>query len=298
MASTLAVIETATQFNALDNDLTLTTGEGLVVANRIYRSLFASFPWAESRFRIVLNNVTVADREIYEYEYETTSTLKYSDIDMVEIESPDLDSTSYASKMWGTSAVTTDTVSDNWKRIAHAPNEYDWGLAGREDSAAIPKYYKRLNFDRHYLVAGDIGDGSTYWHDEDSTDTWTQSTDAYLGTAVRKYKATANDGTGATTTTAYSAIAFRPFPSTASQRIRITGNLEPTAFATGASTSAFISAFGDDVLARLIAAEYLFHDGVADQAQIQMQKATSTMQRLFKNEQITTESLKDVINAA
>ena len=294
MSQTLETIEGQVRYLAQTDTIVLTTEPGLGTTNRIYRKLFSMYPWAESKFRIVLNEVTVADQEIYAYEYETTTTLKYTDIDLVEIQSDSLDSAVFGEIVFGVDTFTTQSVEGTWKSVVTPISEYDWNLAGREDSAAIPRFFKRLSFDRHYIVTADYGTGTNRWHDRDSTDTWTQTTSSHLGLPVRKYVATANDGTGATTTTAYDAIALRPFPSTASQRIRITGNAEPTALTTVTSPTAFISAYPDDALAHLIAADYLFSGGKDADGQKQLAQAASVLKTIWKDEQITEETLRGI----
>ena len=298
MAQTLKTIEGQVRYFAREDLIVLSTEPGLGTANRVYRQLFAAFPWAESKFRIVLNETTVASQEIYSFEYETTSTLKYSDIDMVEIQSNSLDSSVFGELVFGVDAFSTVTVEGTWKRISPPPSEYDWNLAGREDAAAIPKYYKRLSFDRHYIVAADYGDETNRWHDRDATGTWTQTTSSHLGLPVRKYAATAAIGTGATTQTAYNAIAFRPFPSTASQRIQVTGSLEPTAMTGLSSTTAFISDYADDILARLIAADWLFHESEREKAQEQLTIASQQLEGIWKNEMVSEEHLRRMVNAS
>ena len=298
MSQTLRAIEGQVRYFTREDLVVLSTEPGLGTANRVYRQLFSSFPWSESNFRIVLNETTVADQEIYSFEYDTTSTLKYSDIDTVEIQSNSFDSSVFGELVFGVDSFSTVTVEGTWKRISPPPSEYDWNLASREDSAAVPKYYRRLSFDRNYIVAADYGTGTNRWHDRDATGTWTQTTSSHVGLPVRKYAATAVDGSGATTQTAYDAIAFRPYPSTADQRIRVTGSLEPTAMTGLDSTTAFISDFPDDILARLIAADWLFHESERDKAQEQLAIAGNMLKTIWKNETITEEHLRGLVNAS
>lgn len=61
-------------------------------------------------------------------------------------------------------------------------------------------------------------------------------------------------------------IKFAPAPQVGSLTVRITGQIEPTALATSASTTAFIGTVPDDILAYMVAADIMDKRNQADRA--------------------------------
>ena len=89
-------------------------------------------------------------------------------------------------------------------------------------------------------------------------------------------------------------IEIRPAPNYGTATLQVTGTIEPTALTTGTDVTEFLARSADDALAYLIAAEYLTRDGRQQDANTQVQKAVTQFKNLFKDEEITVETVKTI----
>lgn len=103
------------------------------------------------------------------------------------------------------------------------------------------------------------------------------------------YKRVDNSGT--------QSVELRPQPSYATGVVRVIGIIEPTELTIGASTTLFLASTADDALAYMIAASFAVRDGFNDLVNINVQKATSALKQLFSKEQITQETVKQIVGA-
>ena len=120
MAKTLTEIQTATRIHARDGDLTITSGDGLVSANIIYRRLASSFHWAELRRQDTSLSTTASTAT---YTWPTTNT--FIDIKALEVQD--------------------DSDSDNYKMIFPPPDEWTWNQSGNKPNQVIPDHYMRIS---------------------------------------------------------------------------------------------------------------------------------------------------------
>lgn len=93
-------------------------------------------------------------------------------------------------------------------------------------------------------------------------------------------------------------VEIRPVPSYTAATMKVTGITEPTALATGSSTTEFLVSSADDALAHLIAAAYLQRAGMGQEIiQSNIQRATEILQSLFANEELPVESIRAIAGA-
>ena len=92
-------------------------------------------------------------------------------------------------------------------------------------------------------------------------------------------------------------LELRPVPKNSGKTINIAGLVEPTEFTQASDSTVFLQKNADDVLEHLVAADQLFRDGMTQEATAALQFASAVLQRLFKNEQITVETVKELIGA-
>lgn len=90
-------------------------------------------------------------------------------------------------------------------------------------------------------------------------------------------------------------IAFRPAPLTSGYNIRAVGVVEPTELSTPAATTIFLQSSADDALEYMLAAGWLFKFKNNKDAEIQIQRAVTKLQSVFRQERITTEDIRGMI---
>jgi len=122
MAKTLSDIQTAVRIYARDGALTLTSGDGLVSVNRLYRQLAGSLPWPEVRRKDTTLSTT-ASTAAYTWPSYPTS-FRFIDIKTIEIQD--------------------DDDSDKYKIIYAPPDEWTWNEAGNKPDQVIPDHYMRV----------------------------------------------------------------------------------------------------------------------------------------------------------
>ena len=89
-------------------------------------------------------------------------------------------------------------------------------------------------------------------------------------------------------------VELRPNPSYAGASIKVTGIVEPTDLVNGSSVTDFLTSSADDALAHLIAASFAVRDGFAPLAQVNTQRATEILQKIFGAEQVPAESIRNL----
>jgi hypothetical protein len=122
MAKTLTQIQTSVRFYGRDENITLTTGTGLVIANSMYRALASLLPWSEFRKTTDLPATTTSGTGTYNWISATTAV--YTDVKAFEI---------------GNDASNTQYI------LQIIPEtELEWNQASK-DSNRIPSMYMRYN---------------------------------------------------------------------------------------------------------------------------------------------------------
>jgi hypothetical protein len=293
MAKTLRNIEQSVKNITNDDAVVLTDGFGRKLFNRTYRGLVALFSWPEFLRRAVLTSPTVVSQENYQWTGEDFPS--FIDLKYVEIESDSYDSPTTSSDIFGTSTLTEATSRNTYKMLFPPPDEFEWDRAGRQAGVDAPQYFRLFRSNRHIIVAADVGSGTNRWHSVNDGTTWVQTTSTNIGDEVRYYAATADVGTGASTATETNRLAIRPVPTVAGYIIRAFGVIEPTELSTSAGTTQFINSSADDALEHILAAAWFFNYKDSEQANIQLQQAVERLKSVFKNEQITTETISGLI---
>ena len=123
MAKTLTEIQTATRIYAQDQSLVLTSGDGLVSINRLYRQLGAMLPWPELR-RQDVTTTTTAGTATYAWPTYPASP-RFLDVKAIEIQ--DADDSNY------------------YKLVYPPPDEWTWNLAAHKQNQNVPDHYMRVS---------------------------------------------------------------------------------------------------------------------------------------------------------
>ncbi len=119
MAQLLSQIQDHVRFLSRKSDETITSGDGLAVADRAYRELATLLPWSEFR-RADLTITTTAETGIYDW---PTDPVMF-DIKAVEVQDGD--------------------DADRYKPIFTPKDELEWGLMGTRSSISVPEGYLRF----------------------------------------------------------------------------------------------------------------------------------------------------------
>ncbi len=119
MAQLLSQIESQVQFLSRKSDAVITSGDGLGVADRVYRDLAAILPWSEFR-RNDLTITTSAETGVYDWPKDPVM------LDVKAVEVQDVD------------------AGDKYKPIYTPITELEWGLMAGKASLAVPEGYMRF----------------------------------------------------------------------------------------------------------------------------------------------------------
>ena len=120
MPRTLKTIQEGCQIAARDSNLTLISGDGLIVSNRLYRWLCLMFPWGELR-RQDTSLSTTAGTEAYTW----PSSPVFLDIKSIEIQDQDKE--------------------NEYRLVYPCTNEWIWNESSRKSRQSIPDHYLRIS---------------------------------------------------------------------------------------------------------------------------------------------------------
>lgn len=90
-------------------------------------------------------------------------------------------------------------------------------------------------------------------------------------------------------------VEIRPAPDYSGGAIQVIGIVEPSDLTIGGSTTDFLLSSADDALAYIISASFAIRDGFGDLAQINTQRATEILQKIFSVEQVPKETINMLV---
>lgn len=90
-------------------------------------------------------------------------------------------------------------------------------------------------------------------------------------------------------------IEIRPAPNYTGGTLRFIGIIEPSELTTEASVTIFQMKTADDVVEHLVAADDLIARNKTDEAEVQFDKATRILRKIFGDEKVPAELVKDIV---
>ena len=263
MAKTLAEIEKIVRYYTGNRKLVLAVDPGLNFFNSMYRGIARAVPWPEFRVLVRDDNIkTVSGTNVYDW-------LGRDIID------------------GGASDTTTSSAEPFWFEI-------DGGSS--TDSAFPLTVDGGSSFDNTTVfsdvVAVEVGDSS--------------ATDAAYNLMISppseaEWGKTASDDDGVPvyyvrfSQGGTNKMELRPAPDYNNATIQVTGYEEPENIVYESDTTSFTSDLGDDILARILSANYYFGKSNVNRGMFHLQQATEDLRIIFGRELVPSELTMNII---
>ena len=259
MAKTLAEIEELARYYTYNRELVLTVNPGRLAFNNIYRSLVFYLPWPE--FRVKVNDTSVVT---------ATGVNEYNWALVDSIDGGSATTAVYAEEIEGGTA--TDTVYYNFV-----------------DGGSSQDINTRLTD----VVAIEVGASA--------------ATDAALNLMISppseaEWNEASKDSDGVPAyyvrddSSGTPKVELRPAPSYDGAKIQVTGYEEPDELTIAGDTTRFITSVADDILARLIAADYYFGVAEVEKGSSQLKIANDDIRMIFGEELVPSELTMNIIS--